>query len=70
MMQLYRKGILVTYINGDFIANTSSDAHFIGVGTWDKIYADCGEDSPEEFYNVNLSNKQIGSDGSLGGWYS
>ena len=27
MMQVYRKGILVTYINDEYIANTSKDAH-------------------------------------------
>lgn len=69
MIQLYRKGILVTYINGEYVVNTNSDAHFIGVGTWSTIYTDSGESSPTEFYKINLSNKQIGSDGNLGGWY-
>ena len=69
MIQLYRKGILVTYINGTYIANDSSKAHFIGMGTWNKIYADCGEEAPEECYNINLSNKQLKDDGSEGGWY-
>lgn len=71
MIQLYRKGILVTYINGQFLANSNKNAHFVGVGTWDTIYADAdnAEDAPQELYKVNLSNKQIGSDGNLGGWY-
>ncbi len=69
MIQLYRKGILVTYVNGEYIVNTSSKAHFIGTGTWDKIYTDSKKQSPDSFYNINLSNKQIGSDGNMGGWY-
>ena len=56
MIQLYRKGILVTYVNGEYIANLNSDAHFIGTGTWDKIYTDSDKRSPERFYNINLSN--------------
>ena len=69
MIQLYRKGILVTYINGDYVVNMSSDAHFVGTGTWDTIYSDSGESAPEEFCKINLSNKQIGDNGNLGGWY-
>lgn len=71
MMQLYRNGILVTYIGGNYIVNTSSTAHFVGTGTWDTIYKDSddGKTAPEEYCKVNLSNKQIGSGGSLGGWY-
>lgn len=69
LMQLYRKGILVTYINGEFIANDNDDAHFVGTGTWNTIYTDCGQNSPTEFCKINLSNKQIGSNGNLGGWY-
>ncbi|WP_242940278.1 type II secretion system protein [Ruminococcus albus] len=69
MIQLYRKGILVTYINGEYIANLDSKAHFIGTGTWDKIYTDSKKKSPDSCYNINLSNKQIGSSGNLGGWY-
>ena len=70
MMQLYRKGILVTYINGEFIANTDSNAHFIGTGTWSTIYTDSGKSSPEAYCKINLSNQQIGDNGKLGGWYS
>ena len=71
MMQLYRKGILVTYIGGNYIVNSSSKAHFVGTGTWDTIYKDSddGKAAPEEYCKVNLSNKQIGSGGNLGGWY-
>ncbi|SFD19393.1 prepilin-type N-terminal cleavage/methylation domain-containing protein [Ruminococcus albus] len=69
MIQLYRKGILVTYVNGEYIANVNKNAHFIGTGTWDKIYTDSNNKSPDSFYNINLSNKQIGTNGNMGGWY-
>lgn len=71
MLQLYRKGVLVTYIGGTYVVNSSSKAHFVGTGTWDTIYKDSdnGKKAPEEFCKVNLSNKQIGSSGNLGGWY-
>ena len=71
MMQLYRNGILVTYIGGNYVVNTSSTAHFVGTGTWDTIYKDSDDkkSAPEEYCKVNLSNKQIGSGGNLGGWY-
>lgn len=69
MIQLYRSNILVTYVNGEYIVNLNSKAHFIGTGTWDKIYSDSNKNSPDSFYNINLSNKQIGSDGKMGGWY-
>ena len=69
MMQIYRKGILVTYINGQYVANVNSDAHFVGTGTWDTIYKDSGQAAPEEFAKVNLANKQINTSGDLGGWY-
>lgn len=69
LLQLYRKDILVTYIDGHFVANTNDNAHFVGTGTWSTIYEDCGESSPQEYCKVNLSNKQIGTNGSLGGWY-
>ena len=69
MIQLFRKNILVTYINGEYIVNTNSNAHFVGTGTWSTIYEDSGKASPEAFCKINLSNKQIGTDGKLGGWY-
>ncbi|MBR1384306.1 MAG: prepilin-type N-terminal cleavage/methylation domain-containing protein [Ruminococcus sp.] len=69
LLQIYRKGVLVTYINGEYIANTDSNAHFVGMGTWDTIYKDSGRTAPEEYCKVNLANKQIGSNGNLGGWY-
>ena len=69
MMQLYRKGVLVTYINNEYLVNTSPNAHFVGEGTWDTIYADCDSEAPEEYCRVNLANGQIGSNGKVGGWY-
>ena len=69
MMQLYRKGVLVTYVNGEYIANTNSKAHFIGEGTWDKIYSDCGMEAPEEICQISLKNGQIGNDGKNASWY-
>ncbi|MBR6874464.1 MAG: prepilin-type N-terminal cleavage/methylation domain-containing protein [Ruminococcus sp.] len=70
MIQIYRKGILVTYVNGDYVVNTSDKSYFIGSGTWDKIYKDAeeGKTAPEEFCKINLSNCQI-RDGKLQGWY-
>jgi prepilin-type N-terminal cleavage/methylation domain-containing protein len=69
MIQLYRQSILVTYINGEYIVNLDSKAHFIGTGTWDKIYTDSNKQSPDSFYNINLANQQFGSNGKLGGWF-
>ena len=69
LMQLYRKGVLVTYVNGEYLANTNPNAHFVGEGTWSTIYADCGEEAPEEYCQINLRNGQVGSDGRTGGWY-
>ena len=71
MLQLYRNGILVTYVDGSYIVNTSSKAHFVGTDTWDSVYKDSDnhKSAPEEYCKVNLSNKQIGSTGNLGGWY-
>lgn len=69
-MQLYRKGILVTFAGGDFIANTSSTAHFVGTQTWNTIYTDAGETSPDRLYRTSLSNQQLNdARTSLGGWY-
>ena len=69
MLQIFRNNVLVTYIDGDYIVNTNENAHFVGTGTWSTVYTDSGKSSPEEFCRVNLSNKQIGSTGNLGGWY-
>ena len=69
MMQVYRKGVLVTYINGDYLVNSSPDAHFVGEGTWDTIYADCDGAAPEDYCRVYLANGQIGNNGHVGGWY-
>jgi prepilin-type N-terminal cleavage/methylation domain-containing protein len=69
LMQLYRKGVLVTYINGEFLANSSPTAHFVGEGTWDTIYADAGANAPEAYYQISLKNGQVGTDGKDKGWY-
>ncbi len=69
MLQLYRKGILVTYINDEYIANTNKNAHFVGTNTWSTIYTDAGNQSNEELYKISLSDRQVGSDGREGGWY-
>ena len=69
MMQLYRKGILVTYINGEYIANTNKNAHFVGTNTWSTIYTDTGGKSDENHYKISLANGQVGSNGKVGGWY-
>ena len=66
MMQIYRKGILVTYINGQYIANTNKDAHFVGENVWSTIYTDVGDNDYGEFYKISLSN---GQDGKTGNWY-
>ncbi len=69
MMQLYRKGVLVTYVNGEFIANTNPTARFVGTNTWSTIYTDVGNSSSEELYKISLADKQIGTNGNTGGWY-
>lgn len=69
MLQLYRNGVLVTYLNGEYLVNLEADAHFVGTGTWDTIYKDCGEGAPEEYCKVSLANGQLGNNGNMGGWY-
>ncbi len=71
MMQLYRKGVLVTYVNNQYLVNTSPKAHFVGEGTWDKIFADSdnGGDCPEEYGRIYLANTQRRDSGGYGGWY-
>ena len=71
MMQLYRKGVLVTFVNGEFLANSSPTAHFVGEGTWDTIYSDSDNhnDAPEAICQISLKNGQIGTDGKNKGWY-
>ncbi|MBR4223852.1 MAG: type II secretion system protein [Oscillospiraceae bacterium] len=71
MMQLYRKGVLVTYVNGEFLANSSPNAHFVGEGTWNTIYADSDNhrEAPEAYCQISLKNGQIGEDGKNKGWY-
>ena len=69
MLQLYRKSILVTYIDGGFVANINKDAHFVGPAKWSTIYTDAGETSPERFKDISLANGQIGTNGGWAGWY-
>ena len=52
-MQIYRKGILVTFVNGEFIANDKKDARFVGLNTWDTVYTDAGEVPPETGYRLS-----------------
>jgi prepilin-type N-terminal cleavage/methylation domain-containing protein len=70
-MQIYRKGVLVTYVNNEYLVNTSPTAHFVGDGYWDSIYADCdgGGSAPEECAAVRLYRGQRGSNGKYGSWY-
>ncbi|MBR1530155.1 MAG: prepilin-type N-terminal cleavage/methylation domain-containing protein [Oscillospiraceae bacterium] len=68
MLQIYRKGILVTYINGEYIANANEDAHFIGTNVWSEIYRDAGMAAKGDSYKISLANRQI-NDGKEGGWY-
>ncbi len=58
LMQLYRKGILVTYINGEYIANINSDACFVGEKPFNSIYEDVGKSAPQNIYNVSIVNGQ------------
>lgn len=69
MLQVYRQGILVTYINGEYIANDKKDAHFVGENTWSTIYSDAGKRAEEGSYKINLKKGQLGADGKIGGWY-
>ena len=69
LMQVYRKGVLVTYVNGEYLVNTDANAHFVGEGTWDSIYKDCGSEAPEEVCKINLKNGQTGDNGKATGWW-
>lgn len=69
MIQLYRKGILVTYIGNEYIVNTNDDAHFVGTAKWDTIYTDAGETPPSDAENLSIPNKQINDSGGTSGWY-
>jgi hypothetical protein len=64
-MQIYRKGILVTYVNGEYIANMSSNVSFTGTKTWDKIYTEAGMTAPEGMNHTWLHNKKANG----GNWY-
>jgi prepilin-type N-terminal cleavage/methylation domain-containing protein len=68
LMQLYRKGVLVSYINGEYIVNTDPNAHFVGEKTWDTIYTDCGMDAPESLKEISLMRGQM-KNGSKDHWY-
>ena len=68
-MQLYRNGVLVSYVNGDYIVNTDPKAHFIGEGTWDTIYRDSGAEAPEEVCQISIKNGQVGDNGRDTGWF-
>lgn len=68
-MQLYRNGVLVSYVNGDYIVNTDPKAHFVGEGTWDTIYRDSGAEAPEEVCQISIKNGQVGNDGKNTSWF-
>lgn len=70
LIQCYRKGVLVTYINGEYIANDDPNAHFIGRNYWENIYKDVGREAPESVAKLSIANQQFRSDGSGGkvGW--
>jgi prepilin-type N-terminal cleavage/methylation domain-containing protein len=68
MMQLYRKGVLVSYINGEYIVNTDPNALFVGKSTWDTIYKDCGMDPPDGMEQISLMRGQM-ENGSKKSWY-
>lgn len=70
LMQLYRKGILVSYVDGVYIPNAKSDAHFIGEGTWNTIYtdSDSDEECKAENYSIYLWGGQMNGD-KEGGWF-
>ena len=68
MLQIYRKGILVTYINGEYVANANADARFVGTNAWSTIYTDAGSRSTGDLYKISLADKQV-SNGKEGGWY-
>ncbi len=69
MMQIYRKGILVTYVNGEFIGNMDTNSHFVGSASWGTIYTDVGREAPDVVKDYSLKNGQIRDDGSSGNWY-
>lgn len=68
MLQVYRRGILVTYVNGEYIANTSKNAHFVGKSAWSTIYTDVGKTAPEGMNKLSLSDKQF-LNNKWTGWY-
>ena len=73
MIQCYRKGVLVTYINGEYIANDDPTAHFIGRNYWENVYKDVGRTAPDSVAKLSIANQQFRSDNpkakvSWGGW--
>lgn len=66
-LQIYRNKIMVTYVNGEYIANDSNDATFIGVKSWDTVYTDVGKTAPEGLDEFTLSSWQ--NFGKTGGWF-
>ena len=69
LMQLYRKGILVSYVDGAYVVNTESDAHFVGTAKWSTIFTDVGETAPAALEEMSLANGQISTTGSWGHWF-
>ena len=68
-LQIYRRGILVSYIDGEYIANTKKDACFVGEDVWNTIYTDAGKESNEAARKVSIKNGQVRDDGKEGGWF-
>ena len=58
MMQIYRKGILVTYIDGEFIPNTNKKAGFLGNKSLTTIFTDVNREAPSKYYGATLSTYQ------------
>ena len=57
-MQIYRKGILVSYVNGEYIANDSKEARFVGTNYWSTIYEDVGKEAPEGIGDWSIGHMQ------------
>jgi prepilin-type N-terminal cleavage/methylation domain-containing protein len=72
LIQIYRKGILVSYVDGDYVANTKKTAKFVRDNAWSTIYTDADKTAPEEMKHYKLVNGQdqsVPRDGTLEGWY-
>lgn len=70
-LQVYRKGILVSYVDGEFVANADSDsARFVQTRTWDTIYTDAGKTAPSGVSQIYIPNNKFKVDGNTnGGWW-